>query len=52
MAQNVIDMRTAENLVTVKRDDVRTHSDCPVSTGVSIRKEVKIQHTVEVAETD
>ena len=50
LAQNV-DRRTAENLVTVKCNDVKTNSDCPLSTGVSIRKEAKIQHTVEVAET-
>ena len=53
LARNV-DMRTAENLVTVTRIDVKTNSDCPVSTGVSIPKEANsrmIQHIVEVAET-
>ena len=39
LAQNVFDMRTTENLVTVTRNDVKTNSDCPVSTGVSIPKE-------------
>ena len=54
LGQNVFDMRTAENLVTVTRNDVKTNSDCPVSTGVSITKEANsrmIQHVVEVAET-
>ena len=53
--QNVIDMRTAENLVTVTRNDVKTNPDCPVSTVVSTRKEAQrrmIQHTMEVAETE
>ena len=36
LAKNVLDTRTAENLVTVTRNDVKTNSDCPVSTGVSI----------------
>ena len=47
-------MRTAENVVTVRRNDVKTNSDCPVSTGVSIPKKANsrlIQHIVEVAET-
>ena len=35
LAQNVFDMRTAKNPVTVTRNDVKTNSDCPVSTGVS-----------------
>ena len=54
LAQNIFDMRTAENLVTVTRNDVKTNSDCPVSTGVCIPKEANshmIQHIVEVAET-
>ena len=54
LAQNVLDMITAENLVTVTCNDVKTNSDCPVSTGVSIPKEAisrMIQHIVEVAET-
>ena len=54
LPQNVFDMRTAENLVTMTRNDVKTNSDCPVSTGVSIPKEANsrmIQHIVEVAET-
>ena len=54
LAQNVLDMRTAENLVTVTRNDVKTNSDCPVSTDGSIPKEANsrmIQHIVEVAET-
>ena len=53
LAQNFFDMRTAENLVTVTRNDVKTNSDCPVSTGVSMPKEANsrmIQHIVEVAE--
>ena len=50
-------MGTAEDLVTVTRNDVKTNSDSPVSTGVSVPKEAKeansrmIQHIVEVAET-
>ena len=47
-------MITAENLVTVTRNDVKKTSDSPVSIGVSIRKDADrrmIQHTVEVAET-
>ena len=54
LAQNVFDMRTGENLVTMTRNDVKTNSDSPVSTGVSIPKEANnrmIQHIVEVAET-
>ena len=54
LAQNVFDMRTAENLVTVTRNDVKTNSDCPVFIYVSIPKEADspiIQHTVEIAET-
>ena len=54
LAQNVLDTRTVENLVTVTRNDVKTNSDCPVSTGVSISKEANsrmIQYIVEVAET-
>ena len=39
LAQNVFDMRTAENLVTMTRNDVKTNSDCSVSTCVSIPKE-------------
>ena len=55
LAQNVFHVRTAENLVTVTRNDVKTNADCPVSTGVSIPKEANscmIQHIVEVAETN
>ena len=40
--------------MTVTRNYVKTNSDCPVSTGVSIREEANsrvIRHTVEVAET-
>ena len=37
--QNVFDMRTAETLVTVTRNDVKTNFDCPVSTCVCIPKE-------------
>ena len=44
LAQNVFDMRTAENIVTMKRNDVKTNSDCPVSTGVSIPKRSKQSH--------
>ena len=47
LAQNVIDTRTAENVVTVTRNDVKTNSDCPVFTGVSIPKKANsrmIQH--------
>ena len=54
LAQNVFDMRTAENLVTVTRNDVKTNSVCPVFTGVCIHREANrcmIQHIVEVAET-
>ena len=54
LAQPVFEMRTAEHLVTVTRNDVKTNSDCPVSTGVSIPKEANsrmIQYIVEVAET-
>ena len=54
LAQNVFDMRTAENLVTMTSNDVKTNSDCPVSTGLSIPKEANsrmIQLIVEVAET-
>ena len=54
LAQNVLDMRNAENLVTVTRNDVKTNSDCPMSTGVSPPKEANsrmIQHIVDVAET-
>ena len=58
LAQNVLDMRTAENLVTVTHNDIKTNSDCPVSTGVRLPKEANsrmIQHNqniiVEVAET-
>ena len=39
LAQNVIDRGTAENLVTMKRNGVKTNSDCPVSTCVSILEE-------------
>ena len=39
LAQNVLDMRTTENLVTVTRNDVKTNSDYPVSTGVRTHKE-------------
>ena len=56
LPQNVFDMRTAaENLVIVTRSYVKTNSDCPVSTGVSIRKETNsrmIQHMVDVADTN
>ena len=45
LAQSVFDMRTAENLVTVTRNDVKTNSDCSVSTHMSIPKEAK-KHTV------
>ena len=51
---NVFDMRTVENLVTVTRNDVKTNSDCPMSTGVCISKEANrytIQYIVELAET-
>ena len=54
LAQNVLDMRTAENLVTVTRNGVKTSSDYLVSTGVSTTKEANsrmIQHIVEFAET-
>ena len=47
LVQNVFDTRNAENLVTVTRNDVKTNSDCPMSTGVSIPKEANsrmIQH--------
>ena len=47
LVQNVVDMGTVENPVTVTRNDVKTNSDCPVSTGVSIPKEANscmIQH--------
>ena len=36
LAENVLDMRTAENLVTVSCNDVKANSDYSVSTGVSI----------------
>ena len=52
LAQNVFDIRTAENLVSVTHNDVKTNSECPVSR--SIHKEANsrtIQHIVEVAET-
>ena len=55
LAENVFDMRPAENLVTMICNDVKTNSDCSVSTGVSIPKDANsrmIQHIVEVAETD
>ena len=55
LAQNVFDMRTPENLVTVTRNGVKTNSHCPVSAGVSVPKEAAnsrlIRHIVEVAET-
>ena len=54
LAQSVLDTTTAENLVAVTHNDVKTNSDCPVSTGVSIPKEANIrmiQHVAEVAET-
>ena len=40
LAQNV-DRRTAENPVTMKCNDVKTNSDCAVSTDVSIRQRSK-----------
>ena len=57
LAQNVIEMRSAENLVSDRdtQDGVKTNSDCPVSTSVSIPKEANSrmnQHIVEVADTD
>ena len=54
LSQNAFDVRTAENLVTVTRNGVKTISDCPVSIHVSIPKEADsrmIQHIVEIAET-
>ena len=54
LAQHVTDMRTAENLVTLTRNDVKTNSDCPMSSGVILRKKAQcriIQRTMEVAET-
>ena len=54
LAQNVFDMRTIKNLVTVTRNDVKTNSDCPVSTGVIIPQQANsrmIQPIVEVAES-
>ena len=50
LAQNVFHMRTAENLVTVTRNDVKTNSDCPVSTGVRIPKEANSRMTRHIAE--
>ena len=41
--------------MTVTRNGVKTNSDCPVSIGVSIRKEADsrmTQYTVEVADID
>ena len=52
LAQNVFDMRTAENLVTVTRNADKLRLPCVY--GVSIPKEANsrmIQHIVEVAET-
>jgi len=54
LAQKLIDMSTAGNLVTVTCSGVVTNSDCPVSTGVSTHEEadtLMILHAVEVAET-
>ena len=54
LAQNVLDMRTAEKLGTMTCNDVKTNSEWTVSTGVSTPKETNsrmIQHIVEVAET-